>query len=349
MEGEGVSPFFGSDNQAGIHPKVLAALAAASPGFASSYGDDPLTREAEARWSEALGGQCRVFFSFNGTAANILSLVTALQSFEAVLCGRRAHITEDECGAPEAIVGTKLLEVPLDGNGKVTVEALAPFVAERGVVHHVQPRLLSITQPTEFGTVYTLAELEGLSSFAKKHGLFFHIDGARLANAATRLGVPLRRLAADAGVDILSMGATKGGIAIGDAFAVFRPEWLVAAEFHRKQKMQLASKMRFLSAQFLAYLDGDLWKEVATHSLGLAEKLGGELTKRGFPPKYPVESNGVFVQLPEEAGTKLSEQFHFYRWEAERPVFRLMTSFATTDAHVAEFLAAFDKILSASR
>ncbi|MBI3554995.1 MAG: aminotransferase class V-fold PLP-dependent enzyme, partial [Deltaproteobacteria bacterium] len=265
---------FASDNNAGIHPAILAAIAEANQGHASAYGDDDYTARAVVKFREHFGNDADVFFVFNGTAANVLSLMTLTSSFSAVLCAATAHIENDECGAPEKFTGCKLVTIETP-DGKLTPELLRPSIKGGGDQHHVQPRAISISQTTELGTVYTAAEVRALADFAHAHGMFLHMDGARISNAAASLHTTLRAITRDAGVDVLSFGGTKIGLMLGEAVVFFKPELARDFKFVRKQGMQLSSKMRFIAAQFDALLAGDLWRRNASRANSMARLLAG--------------------------------------------------------------------------
>jgi threonine aldolase len=331
---------FGSDNHAGVLPHVLEALAAANDGHAHSYGDDDWTRRAEARFREHFGKQASAYLVFNGTAANVVGLRAICRPYEAVICAETAHLNVDECGAPEWNAGLKLLPVATP-DGKLTPELVAPRLVRFGDEHAVQPRVLSITQSTEMGTVYALDEVRALADLAHEQGLLLHVDGARLANAAAALDVPLRALTTDAGVDALSFGGTKNGMLVGEAIVLLRPGLDDAMKFLRKQSMQLASKMRFLSAQFEALLDGDAWRAPAAHANAMAARLaagvegvpGVRLTQR-------VEANAVFAVIPHELAERLRERFFFYTWDERTGEVRWMCAWDTEPDDVDAFTAA---------
>src|SRR5260370_13168111 len=263
---------FASDNNAGVHPEVLKAIAAANQGHVVGYGDDPYTHSAVSQFKRRFGDDIEVFFVFNGTAANCLGLKALTNSYHAVICAEAAHICVDECGAPEKFTGCKLIPVPTK-EGKLTVEAVRTAYHGIGVEHHVQPRVVAITQCTEVGTVYKEDEVRQLASFAHERGLFLHMDGARIANAAASLGLDLRQATRDLGVDVLSFGATKNGGMRADAVVFFDPPLAADFKFYRKQGMQLASKMRFLSAQFESLLKDALWLRTAQHSNPMPQML----------------------------------------------------------------------------
>jgi len=329
---------FASDNNAGVDPEVLEAIARANQGHVVGYGEDVYTRSAEALFRKHFGEAVEVFFVFNGTAANCLSLKAVTDSYHAVVCAEAAHIYVDECGAPEKFLGSKLVPVPTE-NGKLTVEAVRSRYHGIGVQHHVQPRVISITQATEVGTVYQPEEVASLSRFAHDHGMFLHVDGARIANAAASLGAGLREVTGDLGVDVLSFGATKNGALGAEAVVFFRPELAANFKFYRKQGMQLASKMRFLAAQFEALLGSDRWLRNAQHSNRMAQLLKQGVSK--IPQVkivYEVEANAVFAQVPRHRIRQLQDRYFFYVWNEAESVVRWMCSWNTTEQDVEEFL-----------
>jgi threonine aldolase len=331
---------FASDNWAGAHPEVLAALSAANHGHAASYGDDEVTARAVERVQALFGAPVAVHFVFNGTAANVLGLASGLKPYQAVICADTAHLNVDECGAWEHLAGSKLLTVAT-ADGKLTPDLVRSRIANLGVVHSVQPAAVSITQATEYGTVYTAAEVVALSRLAREHGLLLHMDGARLANAAAGLGSPIGEFTTGAGVDILSFGGTKNGLIAGEAVIFADPDRAADFGYVRKQGMQLASKMRFVSAQFEALLGGDLWLRSAAHANRMARRLydrvqavaGVEVTQR-------VEANAVFARIPAAAIAPLQEHFNFTVWNERTSEVRWMTAFDTTAEDVDTFAAA---------
>ncbi|MBI5361581.1 MAG: threonine aldolase [Planctomycetes bacterium] len=340
---------FASDNNAGVHPAVLAALAAANVGHARAYGDDPWTARAVARMREHFGRDADVHFVFGGTAANVLGLQCITQPYHAVICAATAHIAVDECGAPERFTGCKLLTVRTR-DGKLRPEDLSPFLHDLGDQHRSQPRVVSISEASELGTVYRPDELRALADAAHARGLLLHVDGARLANAAAALDVPLRALTTDVGVDVVSVGGTKNGLM--GAEAVVFPNGTRAADFEfvRKSGMQLASKMRFLAAQFDALFDGDLWLRSARHANHMAQRLARAVEHLpGVRLARPVEVNGVFVHLPRAAIAPLQARSYFYVWDAETCECRWMTSFDTTEEDVDRFADTVRELLEAHR
>lgn len=338
---------FASDTNAGVHAEVLRAMAAANHGHVIAYGDDPFTRAAPRKFEKHFGRGISVFPVFNGTGANVLSLAAFTNSYHAVICAKGAHIDVDECGATEKIAGCKLISVSAP-DGKLTVEAVRGACHGIGDPHHVQPRGISITQATEVGTVYRPDEIKALARFAHEHEMFLHMDGARLANAAAALGLSLREITFDAGVDVVSFGCTKNG-AMGAEAVIFREKRNSKTfPYLRKQGMQLASKMRFVSAQFDALLTGDLWRKSALHANRMAKLL--EKQVRDIPQVevvYPVEANGVFAKIPRHAIAKLQKRYFFYVWEEEKSVVRWMCSFDTTEDDVKDFAKFVARVVAA--
>jgi threonine aldolase len=331
---------FVSDNSATIHPAVLESIATVNVGHAFGYGHDDYTRGVEERLAAHFGAEARAFMVFNGSGANVCCLRAACRPWQAVICAETAHINVDECGAPEALAGVKLLTTPTE-HGKLTVDLVEPRLTRIGDEHAAQPRVLSISQCTELGTVYSVPETERLADLAHANGLLLHVDGARLANAAAAHGLPLRALTTDAGVDIVSFGGTKNGMMLGEAVIVLEPELAAGFEYVRKQTLQLASKMRFIAAQFDALLDDELWLECATHANAMAKRLAervGEID--GVELTRPVETNAVFATLPRRAIDALQHQFAFYVWDEARDEVRWMCSWDTTEEDVDAFVAA---------
>ena len=326
---------FASDNYAGAHPAVLEAVAAANVGWARAYGDDEWT----ARLREIFG-DVEAFPVFNGTGGNVTALSAVLRPYEAVICPETAHINVDECGAPERMAGAKLVDVPTP-DGKLTPELVRSRLTGFGDQHHVQARVVSISQSTELGTVYAPAELLALADVTHEAGLLLQMDGARLVNAAEALGVKLRELTTDCGVDVLTLGGTKCGLLGAEAVVFLRPN--LAAEFlyARKQGTQLASKMRFISAQLLRLFEGGLWRETAGHANAMARRLGDAVAATpGVTLAYPVQANAVFAALPARAIEQLHERYHFYVWDEDAGVVRLMCSWQTTPQDVDDLVSA---------
>ena len=321
-----------------VHPEILQAIAAANQGHAVGYGDDSYTESALGKFKRHFGPEVDVFIVFNGTAANCLSLKALTGSYHAVICSEAAHIYTDECGAPERFTGCKLIPIPTR-DGKLTVESVSHAYHGIGDQHHVQPRVISITQATETGTVYKPDEIKALARFAHERGMFLHMDGARIANAAASLGQTLRQATRDLGVDVLSFGGTKNGAMGAEAVVFFDKKLSHDFLYLRKQGMQLASKMRFISAQFDALLTGDLWLKTAQHANRMARLLRKQLSE--IPQVkivYKVEANGVFAKIPRPAIAKLQKRYFFYVWNEQQSVVRWMCSFDTTEQDVRQFV-----------
>lgn len=332
--------YFGSDNYAGVHPEVLAALAAANTGHAISYGGDAWT----ARLTEVLGAHfgrpVEVFPVFTGTGANVVALQSMLPRWGAVICAESAHINTDENAAPERVGALKLLTVPTP-DGRLRPEDVAGRLGGRDDEHRAQPGVVSITQTTELGTCYTPEQVAAVCDLAHAEGLTVHMDGARLANAAATLGLPLRAFTSDVGVDVVSLGGTKNGAMGAEAVVVLNPEAVDGVKYLRKIDMQLASKMRFLAAQLLALFDGDLWLRSATHANAMAERLAAALRAvPGVDITLPVEANAVFAVLPVGVADHIRDAFHFYDWDGHPGLVRLMCSFDTTAEDVDALVSA---------
>lgn len=338
---------FASDNYSGVHPEVLAALAAANGGHQVSYGEDDYTARLQLLMEQHFGEGIECFPVFNGTGANVLSLQSLLPRWGAVICAATAHINMDENGAPERVGGIKLLAVPTP-DGKLTPELIDREAWGWGDEHRAQPLAVSITQTTEMGTCYTPEEVRAIADHVHAKGMKLHMDGARLANAAAHLQVPLRAFTRDAGVDILTFGGTKNGLLFGEVVVALNPAAANGLIFLRKMNMQLASKMRFLSAQFIALLEGDLWLRSAGHANAMAARLrAGVEGIDGVEPTQKTESNGVFAVLPAGVADRLRKSFRFYDWnEATREV-RWMCSFDTSEEDVDSFIAAIKRELTA--
>jgi threonine aldolase len=328
---------FASDNNAGVHPEILEAIGRANQGHVVAYGDDPYTRSAVKKFEEHFGPDIAVFFTFNGTGANILSLQALTRSFHSVLCSDYAHINTDECGAPEKHTGCKLIPLP-HRDGKITLDSVRHAYHGIGDPHHSQPRVISITQSSEMGTVYQAEEMQALAGFAHEHGMFLHVDGARIANAAASLGQNLRQATRDLGVDVLSFGGTKNGILGGEAVVFFQAALGHDFLYLRKQSMQLASKMRFVAAQFEALLTDDLWRRSAEQANHMARLLEREI--RRIPEVkvvWKVEANGVFARIPRHSIEKIKQHYFFHMWIEEESIVRWMCSFDSTEDDIRKF------------
>lgn len=334
---------FGSDNQAGAHPEVIEALVAANEGHAHGYGEDPWTEQAIAALKRHFGDACDVVFTCTGTGANCVALAAVCRPWEAVICAESAHIMTDEAGAPERTAGVKLVPVSTSG-GKLAPDLVRPHLAALGFVHAAQPRVVSISNVTERGTVYTAREIEELADLAHAHGLLVHCDGARLANAAVAQGASLAELTVDAGVDVLSLGGTKNGLLFGEAVLLFGRARTSGLRYVHKQLGQLASKMRFIAAQFTALYGTDLWRRCAGNANAMAARLAAGLRAAGVTLTEAPEANEVFALLPAQLAQELAERFRFYVWaENASPGMhevRLVTSWDTTEDDVDAFLDA---------
>ena len=334
---------FASDNNAGIHPAVMSAIANANVDHSAAYGGDAWTRAAERLFAAHFGAGSRVFPVFNGTGANVLALKSLVQSHHAVVCAEGAHIDGDECGAPEAWTGAKLLPVPTV-DGKLTPKAVAEACAGIGDQHCSQPRVISFSQSTELGTVYRPHEVKALARFASARGMLLHMDGARISNAAVSQGLTLRQATCDLGVDVLSFGGTKNGLMGADAVVLFDRGQAESFKYLRKQGTQLASKMRFLSAQLVALLSNDLWQSNALHANRMATLLESLVTGLpGVRVMYPVHANAVFAQIPRRAIARLKAQYSFYTWDEPASVVRWMCSWDTTEEDVRDFAQRVDR------
>jgi threonine aldolase len=336
---------FASDNNAGIHPVILEALSGANHGHARGYGNDEYTIRATEIFTAEFGPGTEVYFVFNGTGANVLSIASLTRSFHSVICAETAHIQEDECGAPEKFTGCKLLPVETE-DGKLTPQAVEVHLKGFNFEHHSQPGVISISQVTELGTLYRPEEIRALADLAHRHGMFLHMDGARIANAAVALNLPFRVFTRDCGVDALSFGGTKNGMMMGEAVLFFNPELTRDTRYLRKQSMQLFSKMRFVGAQFIAYFSEELWKKNALHANRMAKLLEQHMINiQGIKITRKVEANGVFAIIPKEIIAPLQEKFFFYVWNENTGEVRWMTSFDTTEDEIFEFTRTIKELI----
>ncbi len=344
---------FGSDNHSGVHPQILQSLLDVSEKYAPSYDTDPTSLELK-KWIQKNWKAVDSHLVFNGTAANVLCLSAALESFHSVVCTDVAHLYESECGAPEKFVGCKLIPIP-HKDGKLSVADVKAALIRRGDQHHNQIKMVSITQPTELGTVYSLQELTELRALCDQEKLYLHIDGARLGNACAALDCDFSKILSFA--DVATVGGTKNGLLFGELVILNRPELNENFRFRRKQAMQLPSKTRFLAHAFLTYLtapllatplaEAPLWKDIAQKQLAMAQYLGKKLQEQcGIAPLYPVQSNAVFCLIPQEWIKKLREEFFFYVWDEKTFECRLMTSFCTTQEEVDAFIAKIETLKS---
>ncbi|HSV89286.1 MAG TPA: low specificity L-threonine aldolase [Bacteroidales bacterium] len=331
---------FASDNNAPVHPDIFKAMADANQGDVVAYGDDWHTYEVEKKFKEHFGEAARVFLVFNGTGANVTSLTQLTRPYNAIVCSDTAHLQHDECGAPEKFTGCKVHTLS-SNHGKVRPEQVAPLLHSIGFQHHSQPKVISITQATELGTVYTPDEIHEFSQFASKNKMYLHMDGARLANAAAYLKVSLKELVTDTGVDVLSFGGTKNGLMFGEAVVFLNEELAEGFNYVRKQSMQLASKMRYISAQFSALLSNNLWLNNANHANQMAQLLALKVSAiKGVEITRPVQTNGVFATMPKHAIEKLLKNYFFYVWDESSLEVRWMTSFCTMPQDVEDFATA---------
>ena len=333
---------FGSDNHAGVLPEVLDAIAAANHGHAHSYGDDDWTRRVEALFQREFGDEARAFIVFNGTGANVVALRAMLEPWEGVVCAASAHLNVDEGGAPERMGGIKLLTVPTP-DGKLTPELVSTRLVRFGDEHAVQAKVVSVTQTTELGTVYSPAELTALADLCDQHGLLLHVDGSRLTNAAAALGCSLREAAT--GADAISFGGTKAGLIFGEAIVLLRPRPVAGALYLRKQSMQLHSKMRFAAAQFEALLEGERWRAAAGNANAMAQRLADGV-RDAVTLTQAVEANVVFAVLPREAITELQREWFFYTWDERTGEVRWMCAWDTTPEDVDAFAAAVREVVA---
>jgi threonine aldolase len=334
---------FASDNNAGVHPEMIDAIKAANEGHVIAYGADHFTARAEKTFQKLFGRNSAVYFVFGGTGANVLGLQAITKSYQGVICAETAHINVDECGAPEKFSGCKLLSVPTP-DGKIKIDLIKHFLHGVGFEHHVQPGVVSVAQATEMGTVYSTGELKELSNWAHKNNMLFHMDGARISNAAVALNASFKEITVDCGVDVLSFGGAKNGMMYGEAVVFMDKKRAEDFKYVRKQGMHLPSKMRFISAQFDALLSGDLWKRSAAHSNRMAKILADQLVEiPQLKLTQPVDSNGVFITVPKKHIAELQKKYFFYVWNEAISEVRLMTSFDTTEEDIANFVALVKK------
>ncbi len=338
---------FASDNYASAHPDVLAAMAEANEGHAVSYGADPWTARAREILRGHFGQEAEALLVFNGSGANIVGLRAICRPWDAVICADTAHVNVDEGGAPERVAGVKLLIVP-SADGKLTPDDVRSRVTRVGDEHAVQPRVVTITQSTEYGTRYSLQETRELAQTAHELGLALHMDGSRLSNAAAGLQCGLSDLVIDTGVDVLSLGGTKNGMVLGEAVIFLTPAYAEGAKYLRKQTLQLASKGRFLAAQFVAMFESDLWLRNAAHANAMATRLAGRISEiPGVTVTQRVQANGVFAVMPREAAGAVRARWPFYTWDETKREERLMCSWDTTADEVDAFAEALSEACGA--
>ncbi len=328
---------FGSDNHSATHPRILRALMEVQTGHVPSYGTDHYSDVALKLFREKFGNTAEAYFVFNGTAANVLSLKTLAKSYHSVLCSDVSHLNVDECASPEVIANCKLWALP-SADGKLKLEQLKEAIIRKGDQHFSQMKIISLTQPTEYGTVYSIQEMQEISNWAHSEGLKVHIDGARLANAAVQLNVDFKQLITDLKIDAVSFGGTKNGLLFGEAVILFDPSLKEDIKYYRKQIGQLPSKTRMIAAQFAAYLKDDLWKEIAAHSLSMAKLLYENVAQIPHVRiTQKIESNVVFAIIPKEWLKKLREEHFFYVWNEKTNECRWMTSWDTQKEDVLSF------------
>jgi len=329
---------FASDNNSGVHPEIMKAIIDANEGHTIAYGDDIYTERAKEKLYEHFGNDIDIYFVFIGTAANVLGLNTATRSWNSVICAETSHINEDECGAPEKFNGFKLLSTE-SPDGKLTIDLIQKHMKGFDFEHHSQPKIISITQATELGTLYTTDEIKELADFAHQNKMYLHMDGARIANAAVTLNIGFKEFTKDAGVDILSFGGTKNGMMYGEAILFLNKELGQDFKYIRKQGMQLASKMRFISAQFERYLSDNLWYKNAKHANNMAQLLASKINNiPQIQITQKVEANGIFAIVPKEIIPELKKEYFFYDWDESRNEVRWMTSFDTQEEDINNFV-----------
>lgn len=337
---------FGSDNHSGVAPEIINALIEANQGFETAYGEDSYTAKAEELFKKMFGDETSVFFVFNGTGANILALKALTNSYNSILCPVTAHIYVDECGAPEKFTGSKLIPIN-HTDGKVTPEDVKKELRGFGFQHHSQPKVLSISQPTEFGTLYTPQEITELANLMHSYQGYLHMDGSRISNAAEAMNMEIRRFTKDSGVDALSFGGTKNGLMMGEAVVFFDKEVAANHEYLRKQAAQLYSKNRFVAAQFIEYLKDNLNLKLAGHSNKMAKYLESRLRKiKGVHITRAVQTNAVFAIIPPKACKELQKKHHFYTWDEESGEVRWMCSFNTQKEHIDQFVKDIENLLT---
>ncbi len=328
-----------SDNYAGILPGIIEAIAEANVAHETSYGFDTYTNLAKEEFQKLFGNNIEVTYAFNGTGANVLGISCDTQSFNSIFCSQHAHVFVDESTAPETFTGCRLFPLPTDEQGKISAETLQKAIIRKGDEHHPQPKVLTISQPTEYGTLYTIDELKALSAVLNEHEMIFHVDGARFFNALAAMNCSTKEMISETGVDILSVGGTKAGLMIGEAIVFLKPELAKDLKYRQKQSMQLASKMRFISVQFLKLLKDELWKPSASHANAMAALLAKGLS--AIPQVQitrNVETNAVFAILPSGWIEELQREMFFYRWKEATGEVRLMCSFDTTPEEIELFI-----------
>jgi len=327
-----------SDNNSGVHPNIIEAIINVNNGHDYSYGNDITTKKAIEKIRELLGVEADIYFVTTGTAANVIGLSGLLKPYEAVVCANTAHINVDECGALEKFSGSKILQISTE-NGKISKEEVIAFLHSLGDEHQSQPRIISISQTTETGTLYSIKEIKDLANFAHENNMLLHIDGARIANAVVALDTTFKEMITDTGVDLLSFGGTKNGMMIGEAIVSLNKDLSKGFKFYRKQGMQLLSKMRFVSAQFVAYLSNELWKENASNANNMGKYFADRLLEiPGVTLKSKPETNMLFVYMKKDLINSLQKEFDFYLIDEETNLIRLVTSFDTSKDDIDNFI-----------
>lgn len=330
---------FASDNNSSVHPEVMQALVDANAGHALGYGDDIWTEEATELVKKQFSRPCEPLFVFNGTGSNTMALQLMTRPYHIIFCAETGHIAVDECGAPGKGTGCFIRTINTP-DGKLTPQLLAPYMINFGVEHHSQPGAIYISQCTELGTIYKPHELRELCDYAHAHGLQVHMDGARIANAAAALGLSIDEVSAACGIDTLTLGGTKNGLMGAECVVIFNRNLVGEGRYARKQACQLASKMRYLSAQFKAFLTNDLWLRCARHANEMAALLAAELQKiDDVTFTQPVESNQLFLTMPIEKSRKLHDQYYFYYWNEPEGEMRLVTSWDTTEEDIRNLIS----------
>jgi len=336
---------FGSDNHSGVHADILQAILECNKGYAIAYGDDDYTHRVHDLFKQQFGNKCVPFLVYNGTAANILGLKAVTDSYHAIYCPETAHLHVHECGGPEHYLGCKLIALPTS-DGKLTRDMVKHAMFGVNDPHIAQPRVISVTQPTELGTLYTVKELRELADFAHTNDMIMHMDGARLGNAAAALKTGFKEITADAGIDVLSFGGTKNGMMCGESVIFFNHTYARQFQFIRKQGMQLASKMRYLAVQFEAYFHNELWRKNAEHANTMATLLASELEKiPGITITQTVEANAVFVILPPDLLKKIRTRYYFHVFNEQLSEARLMCSFSMTEEDIMAFIQTLQNFL----
>lgn len=330
---------FSSENFAGIHPEIMQALLDANKSHEPSYGKDRYTISTVSLFKKHFGEDIHVYFTFNGTGANNFGLSCITEKFQSIICSDVAHLYVDESTAPESATGCRLYPVPSQ-HGKITASDLKFFIKRKGDVHHPQPRVVSLTQPTEYGTVYTLSELRNIKQICVENDLLLHVDGSRFFNAAVHLDISLETLSRNAGIDVLTLGGTKAGMMFGEAVIFFGMSSGASHKFYLKRSMQLASKQRFIAAQFKAILENDLWHRIATHTNRLAKKFGRDIANiASIEVLHPVESNAVFLKMPGSLFQNMRQHANFYQWNEQKDEVRIMFSFDNSEDDIQSFMS----------